>query len=112
MEIDLEAIRIHVAADETEQQGVCETCLDNQRALLEEVERLPDFPRFWAFASNRFYPCGGMGDMVGRFDTVAAAREALIALGNADDRYVVDVTTGETVLTVEWGATATVAAHK
>jgi hypothetical protein len=69
------------------------------------------FPRYWAFSTTQYYPSGGTADRIGKFDTIEEAREALIANGYADDRYIVDVVTDEETQ-VEWDAKPIAAARE
>jgi hypothetical protein len=102
-EQELEVIEKHAHDGWAKEEFRCRWCLENQAALIAEVERLRAFPRYWAFSVAE-YSSGGDADLVGRFATVAEARAALIANGYNDDRWVVDVTTGEKVHDVEWDA--------
>jgi hypothetical protein len=49
--------------------------------------------RFLAFAYDSYYPCGGVGDIVGAFDTVEEA-QAATQIGR-DWAEVLDTQTGE-----------------
>ncbi len=54
--------------------------------------------RFILFAGTNFYPDGGWCDYAGAFESVEAAKQALDTSYN-DWAHVVDLTTGEMVVT-------------
>jgi hypothetical protein len=50
--------------------------------------------RYMLFAGDSYYPCGGMEDFRGRFDTMA---ELVVNIGRADWFNVYDIVRGVTI---------------